>query len=120
MSARACFPLRRVGMVLSSLCSSIAGVGDGSDQQLAAHEAARLLGPGVGECVGRAALDHAAAMYEHDLAGEALRLAEIVLPRPLAMARPCWASTWHRASYLPAMRTVRCRSPISRRTSSRC
>ena len=54
------------------------GVGDGSDQQLAAHEAARLLGPGVGECVGRAALDHAAAMHEHDLAGEALRLAEIV------------------------------------------
>src|SRR5262249_1340921 len=76
--------LRRVGMVLSSLCSSIAmflyrGVGDGSDQQLTAHEAARLLGLGAGkECVGRAALDHAAAMHEHDLAGEALRLAEIV------------------------------------------
>jgi hypothetical protein len=55
------------------------GVGDGSDQQLATHEAARLLGPGVGkECVGRAALDHPAAMHEHDLAGEARRLAEIV------------------------------------------
>src|SRR5262245_3566732 len=71
--------LRRVGMVLSSLCSSIAGWGHGLDQQLASHEAARLLGPGVGkECVGRAALDHAAAMHEHDLAGEAPRLAEIV------------------------------------------
>src|SRR5262245_33458504 len=55
------------------------GVGGGSDQQLAAHEPARLLGPGVGkECVGRAALDHAAAMHEHDLAGEAPRFAEIV------------------------------------------
>src|SRR5262249_27995373 len=54
------------------------GGGDGSDQQLAAHEAARLLGPGGGECVGRAALDHAAAMHEHDLAGAALRLAQSV------------------------------------------
>src|SRR5215510_6691311 len=71
--------LRRVGMVLSSLCSSIAGWATASDQQLASHEAARILGPGVSkECVGRAALDHASAMHEHDLAGEAPRLAEIV------------------------------------------
>src|SRR5262249_11944311 len=54
-------------------------ISDASDQQLAAHEPARLLGPGVGkECVGRAALDHAAALHEHDLAGEAPRFAEIV------------------------------------------
>src|SRR5262245_4724241 len=71
--------LRRVGMVLSSLYSCIAGFGGGSDQQLATHEPARLLGPGVGkERLGRAALDHAAAMQECDLAGEAPRLAEIV------------------------------------------
>src|SRR5262249_27305146 len=63
--------LRRVHMVPSSLCS-YRGIGDASDQQFTAHEAARLLGPGVGkECVGRAALDHAAAMHEHDLAREA-------------------------------------------------
>src|SRR5215467_7994338 len=70
--------LRRIGMVLSFIFL-YRGISDASDQQLAAHEPARLLGPGVGkECVGRAALDHAAAMHEHDLAGEALRLAEIV------------------------------------------
>src|SRR5262245_38468004 len=72
--------LRRVGIGALLFMFLYRGVGDGSDQQLAAHEpATRLLGPGVGkECVGRAALDHAAAMHEHDLAGEALRLAEIV------------------------------------------
>src|SRR6516164_2405861 len=71
--------LRRVGIGALLFMFLYRGVGDGLDQQLAAHEAARLLGPGVGkECVGRAALDHAAAMQEHDLAGEALRLAEIV------------------------------------------
>src|SRR5215472_14456477 len=71
--------LRRVGIGTLLFMFLYRGVGDGSDQQLAAHEPARLLGPGVGkECVGRAALDHAAAMDEHDLAGETPRLAEIV------------------------------------------
>jgi len=32
----------------------------------------------------------------------------------------CWGSSWPRASSLSAMRPVRRRSPISRRTSSRC
>src|SRR5262245_48095624 len=40
--------LRRVGMMLSFVFS-YRGVGDGSEQQLATHELARLLGPGVGK-----------------------------------------------------------------------
>src|SRR6516164_1593876 len=71
--------LRRVGIGALLFMFLYRGVGDGLDQQLASHEAARLLGPGVSkECVGRAALDHASAMHEHDLAGEAPRLAEVM------------------------------------------
>src|SRR5262245_39769306 len=50
-----------------------------SNQELAGGKSARLLGLGRGqEGVGRTALDHAAAMHQHDLAGEPLGLAEIV------------------------------------------
>src|SRR5262250_3102766 len=65
--------LRRVGMVCSPLYVPLSRGARRLRPACAAHEPARLLSPGVGkECVGRAALDHAAAMHEHDLAGEAL------------------------------------------------
>src|SRR5262245_39557691 len=65
--AKATSSVRRVAMIFSS------------DQKLPVDEAARLLRLWSREKrFGRAALDHAAAVQQHDLAGETPRLAEIV------------------------------------------
>src|SRR6516162_999651 len=69
---------RRIGMEFPLLCLFLEAC-ERSKEQLAVDEAARLLGFGrEKENLGRTVLDHAAAMHEHDLAGEPLGLAEIV------------------------------------------
>src|SRR5499433_2467844 len=69
---------RRIGMEFPLLCLFLEAC-ERSKEQLAVDEAARLLGFGrEKENLGRTVLDHAAAMHEHDLAGEPLGFAEIV------------------------------------------
>src|SRR5262249_34987518 len=69
---------RRIGMEFPLLCLFLEAC-ERSKEQLAVDEAARLLGFGrQKENLGRTVLDHAAAMHEHDLAGEPLGVAEMV------------------------------------------